>query len=181
MVGNGKRRLAAAAVLGLAATFIGVGVTLSVAQEKKAPNLSDLRDAVKAASKRGNNVDEVAKALDALEKALAKGFTPPKPGEAPPVELVALRGAVEAAGAKGENVDGIRAELENVEKAITGKTLAPPKPLPPPVDPPPFRPMPGNPFDRPFPIPQPVFPNGGGVDRGAGEGPAPGRRRSRCF
>jgi serine protease Do len=165
MAGVAKRWLAASAVLGLAATFVGVGVTLSIAQEQKTPDLSDLRDAVRAASKRGNNVDEVAKAVDALEKRLAKGFTPPKPGEAPPAELLALRGAVEAAGAKGENVEGIRAELEKVEKAITGKTLAPPKPLPPPVDPPPFRPMPGNPFDRPFPIPQPVFPNGGGVDR----------------
>jgi hypothetical protein len=131
-----------AAIVGLA-----LSPSLSVAQEQKAPDLSDLRDAVKAASKRGNNVDEVAKALDALEKALAKGFTPPKPGAAPPAELVALREAVEAAGKKGENVDGIRAELETIEKAITGKALTPPKPVP--VEPP--------------PTPQPDFNRRGGI------------------
>jgi hypothetical protein len=109
------------------------------AQEQKAPDLSDLRDAVKAASKRGHNVGEVAKALDALEKALAKGFTPPKPGEtpAPLLELVALRGAVETAGAKGEDVAAIRGELDAIEKTVAGKVFERPKPVPLPVDPPP--------------------------------------------
>jgi hypothetical protein len=163
MVANGKRWLAAATILGVFAAVVGFGISLATAQESKAPDLSDLRDAVKAAAKRGNNVDEVERALDVLEKSLAKGFTPPKPGLAAPAELVGLRQAVEAAGRKGENVDAIRAELEKVEKAMTGKALTPPKPVPAPVDPP-FRPMPGNPFERPFPFPQPAFPNGGGID-----------------
>jgi hypothetical protein len=121
----------------------------SAAQESKAPDLSDLRDAVKAAAKRGNNVDEVAKVLDALEKALARGFTPPKPGAAAdaPAELVALREAVETAGRKGEDVDAIRAELESIEKAITGKAFERPKPKP--VEPP--------------PVPQPNFNRRGGI------------------
>jgi serine protease Do len=162
MVALTKRWLAAIAIVG----FVAVGVSLSSAQEGKAPDLSNLRDAVSAASKRGANVDDVAKALDALEKTLAKGFTAPKDGT-PPTELVALRDAVETAARKGEKVDGIRTELEAVEKALIGKALTPPKPVPPrEPEPRPVRPLPPR-FDVPFPV-LPDFPRGGaggGVDR----------------
>lgn len=151
-----KRLFAAAAVLGFAALFLGVGAAPSPAQDSKAPDLSDLRDAVKAAAKRGDNVDEIARGLDALEKALEKGFTPPAAGRpvAAPPELAALRDALEAAARKGENVEAIRKELELVEKAVTGQTFTRPKPEPP-ADPP-VRPNPApNPFGRPdaFPFP----------------------------
>jgi hypothetical protein len=109
-------------------------------------------------------VDEVAKALGSLAKAL-KGFTPPKP-EATPTplpELVALRDAVEAAGKKGENVDAIRAELDGVERALTGKAFERPKPVP--VELPPTPPQPN--FNRRGGI---VIQGGGGnvVIRGGG-------------
>ena len=167
MTGSGMRSLAAGFVLGLAALSVGLGVRFSTADEPKAPDLTELRDAVNAASKRGDNVDEVAKALAALEKSLAKGFTPPAPGATAPVppELSALRDAVEAAARKGENVAEIRKQLEVVEKAIAGKVLTPPKPLPAP-DPNP-RPRPEPPF-RPELFPQqfpfPDFAPGGGLD-----------------
>jgi hypothetical protein len=96
------------------------------------PDLSELRDAVKAAEKRGDNVREVAAALAALDRALAKNF---KPGEAPP-ELTALREAVELAGRKGENVEAIRGELAVVEKVVAGQSYVRPKPPPPPEPPP---------------------------------------------
>ncbi len=134
MSGLKQRILATAVMAGLAIGFVGIGVRLSTAQEPKAAQLADLRDAVKAADKRGENVSEVASALDALEAALAKGIAGGNGKEAPP-ELVALRDAVEAAGRKGENVGEIRSQLDLVEKAITGKSLAPPKPLPPPEEP----------------------------------------------
>src|SRR5262249_11401196 len=67
--------------------------------------------------------DEVAKALDAVAKMLAKGWTAPKPDEAPPAEMTALREAVEAAARKGENVDAVRDELDAVEKALLGRVL----------------------------------------------------------
>ncbi|MFO0824484.1 MAG: PDZ domain-containing protein [Gemmataceae bacterium] len=152
----GKRFFAAVAVLGFAAVFTGVGITLASAQETKTPDLSDLRDAVKAADKRGANVIEISKALDALEQAVAKGWNYPKPGATvpAPAELVALRDAVEAAARKGEAVEAIAMELEAVEKAMTGQVLTRPKPAPP-VDPPvrpefPIRPV--RPFPQPFPV-----------------------------
>jgi serine protease Do len=177
-IGIGKRLFAAAAVVGFAALFVVLGVRFSTADEPKVPDLSDLRDAVKAAGKRGENVDEVKKALDALEKSLAKGFTP-KPGAGPPAELVALRDAVEAAARKGENVEDIRTQLDAVEKALVGRVLVSPKPVP--VQPDPVRPNPRpNPgrFDPGFPqpLPQLEFPqfpdfnpgfNPGGIDREA--------------
>lgn len=148
---TGKWLFPTAVGFGLAALFIGV--PLVTAQDQKAPDLTDLRDAVKAATKRGDNVDEVAKALDALEQALAKGVAAPG-GSAPP-ELTALRNAVEAAARKGENVEQIRKELEAVEKAITGRTFSRQKPVPPPQP---------EQFARPKPQPQPdpflpEFPN----------------------
>jgi hypothetical protein len=163
MAGSGMRSLAAGVVLGFAALSVGLGVRFSTADEPKAPDLTELRDAVKAASKRGDNVDEVEKALAALEKSVAKGFTPPAAGATAPVppELSALRDAVEAAGRKGENVADIRKQLEAVEKAMTGKVLTPPKPLPPPADLPP-RARPGlDVLPQPFPFPD-VAPFGGG-------------------
>src|SRR4051812_23501503 len=137
----GKWLLPAAVGFGLTALFLGV--PLVTAQDQKAPDLTDLRDAIKAASKRGDNVDEVARAVDALEKALAKGLTAQN-GVAPP-ELAAVRNAVEAAARKGENVEQIRKELEAVEKAVTGRTFTRPKPPPPQPEP----------FNRPAPRPQP--------------------------
>jgi serine protease Do len=169
----GNRRLGVLALLAFAIAFIGVAVSLSNADESKAPDLSDLRDAVAAASKRGDNVEGIRRAVDALQQSLAKGFTAPGPGKTvdPPPELVALRDAVEAAAKKGENVGEIRKQLEIVEKAITGKVLAKPKP-PEPVEPNPFLPGPGpgplpiRPRPIPNPQPMPAFP-GFGVDQEA--------------
>jgi len=92
---------------------------------------------VKAASKRGENVTEISKALTALEKFVARGWTGPKSGtiSAPP-ELTALREAVETAFKKGENVEAISKELQAVEKAMTGQAFVRPEAQPP-VDPPP--------------------------------------------
>ncbi|WP_439629824.1 S1C family serine protease [Gemmata sp.] len=155
-----SRSLAALAVLGLAASLVGFGTRTAAAQDK-GPDLSDLRDAVRAANKRGANVTEVGQALDALEKSLAKGRTAPQAGKTvpPPPELVALRDAVEAAAKKGEAVEAIQKELEAVEKAMTGRVLDRPKPAP--VVDPPIRPNPNpfvrpdfqQPFARPFPFP----------------------------
>jgi len=159
-----SRVLAAVAVFGFATLFAGVGITLSSAQESKTPDLADLRDAVKAANKRGENVSEIVTALAALEKSVAKGWAFPANGRTVPAspELVALRDAVEAAGKKGENVEAIAKELELVEKAMTGQVLTRPKPLPP-VDPP-IRPNP-NPFGRPdLPFRRPMVINPGGVN-----------------
>lgn len=91
------------------------------ADAPKAVDLSDLRDAIATADKRGENVDDIRRALDALEKKLAKGAAVPK--GAAPAELAALRRAVEAAARKGERVDAIVKELEAVEKALTGRVF----------------------------------------------------------
>lgn len=176
MFNIGNRLFAAIIILSSAGLFTGVGIALSNADEPKVPDLSDLRDAVNAASKKGDNVAEIRKALDALEKTLAKGWTAPASGKTiePPAELVALRDAVEAAARKGEKVEAIRKELDTVEKALTGKVQAKPKPLThiepiQPEDPlqQPFGPNPNIlPFQLPFQppaIPQPFFP-GAGID-----------------
>jgi hypothetical protein len=154
------------AVVVSAVAFMGIGVALSNALEQTPPDVTELRDAVNAAAKRGDNVAEIRKSLEAFEKAIAKGWTPPAAGKTiePPSELLELRHTVEAAARKGENVEEILKQLEVVEKAVTGKTQAKPKPLPP-VEPA----QPDNPFQLPLgpgnlqlqPFPQPVFPNAG--------------------
>jgi hypothetical protein len=49
------------------------------------PELADLRKAVEEAARKGENVDEIRKQLDSLEKALAgKAWVKPKPAVAPP-------------------------------------------------------------------------------------------------
>src|SRR5262245_37358360 len=49
------------------------------------PELAELRKAVEDAAKKGENVDEIRKQLDALEKVLAgKAWVKPKPVEEPP-------------------------------------------------------------------------------------------------
>jgi hypothetical protein len=146
----------AAAVVACAAAWAGL---TAVAQDAKPADLSALREAVDAAAKRGDNVDEIQTALAALEKA-----KPTAAAGRVPAELQALRNAVDAAAKKGENVDVIAKELAAVETAVTGKSLA--KPVtepPPPVDP--TRPNPIRPI-VPFPQPFPVMPNprAGGVD-----------------
>lgn len=179
MTGNGKRWLAAATVVTFAALFVGAGVRLSSADEPKAADLTDLRDAVKAASQRGDNVDEVEKALAALEKAMGAGFKA-EPGKDPPAELTALRNAVEAAARKGENVEEIRKQLAEVEKKLVGRELQAPKPVEPPLGDPPAPERPLRRFPRDFPVPPPQiefppfpeFPNRGlgglpGIDREA--------------
>ena len=125
MVGIATRFIAVITSLGLAA----LGVTFSTAGEVAVPDLSDLRDAVKTADKRGDNVSGVTKALDALEKSVAKGWAFPAPGRnvLAPAELTAVREAVETAKSKGENVEAIRKELDSVEKAMTGQVLARPQ------------------------------------------------------
>jgi hypothetical protein len=125
MAGVAKKSLAAV-VLGSAMLFLGSALSYSRADEPR-PDLSELRDAVKSADKRGANVHEVENALGALEKALAKGFKAPARGAAAPAELTALRNAVEAARKKGENVEEIHKQLELVEKAVTGQVRAAPK------------------------------------------------------
>src|SRR5262245_42764543 len=117
---NGVASRLLTAAIGFVALVVGFG-PLATAQDKKAPDLTELRDAVKDANKRGANVTEITAALDALERAVAKGNVAAGPGRPVPPELQALRDAVEAAGRKGENVDAIRKELEVVEKALTGK------------------------------------------------------------
>lgn len=132
------------------------------AQEPLPVNLGPLREAVEQALKRGENVDEVRKALDALDRA------GPKPGAtAVPAELQALRDAVDAAARKGEGVAAIAKELAAVETAVVGRSLEKPKPGP--------RPLPPDPGPQPpalpgFPNVQPpvggVFSGfGGGIDR----------------
>jgi hypothetical protein len=176
MTGNGQRWLAAATVLAFAALCIGAGVRFSTADEPKATELADLRDAVTAASKRGDNVDEIAKSLDALDKLLAKGWKPEAGKKTdPPAELTAVRNAVEAAARKGENVDDIRKQLDAVEMKLVGKVLTAPKPATPPLgDPPPARPeFPNRRVPNDFPafpaFPAPGFNRdfGGGIDREA--------------
>jgi hypothetical protein len=113
------------------------------AADPKALDLTDLRDAVAAADKHGENVQTVLEALKAFEKAVASGAI--KPGPAAP-ELVALRDAVEATAKKGENVEAIGKELGLVEKALTGKEYERPKPAAPVVEPEPVpSPMPARP------------------------------------
>ena len=100
------------------------------------------------AAKRGDNVDDIRKALTALEKALANSAA--TKGEAPP-ELANLREAVETAAKKGENVARISKELGAVEKALTGREYERPKLEAPNTEQPGF----------------PEFPRrGGGFDRG---------------
>lgn len=109
------------------------------AAQPPAPDLSDLRDAIAAADKKGENVGAIREAFVAFQKALATGF---KPGEAPP-ELTALRDAVETALKKGENVAAVGRELGKVERAVTGREYERPKPPDPPKEPefqPPVRP-----------------------------------------
>ena len=117
----GLLRMLAFVVIG----YAGFGAARPAAEETKRPDLSELRDAVTTASKRGENVDEIRKALDALEKVLAKGWTAPKPGTTTPTpaELMALRQAVEAAAKKGEKVEVIARELEVVEKLLVGRAF----------------------------------------------------------
>jgi serine protease Do len=153
-----NRWLAVATACALAGLFVA-GMRFSMADELKAADLADLRDAVAAASKRGDNVDEVAKALDAFDKAIGKGIK--ADAKSPPVELVALRNAVEAAARKGENVDDIRKQLDAVEKKVVGRVLVAPKPAPPPLGdtprsdpaPPMVRRLPND-----FPVPRFEFP-----------------------
>jgi serine protease Do len=171
MTGNGKRWLAAATVLAFAALFVGTGVRLSSADEPKSADLTELREALQAANKRGDNVDEVAKALAAFEKAMGSGFK--VDSKNPPAELTTLRNAVESAGRKGENVDDIRKQLDQVEMKLLGRVLVAPKPATPPLgDPPPARPdPPQRRFPNEFrvqprielpPFPDLDFPNRGG-------------------
>lgn len=130
---SGNRLLAALTIIAFAILFTVIGVTLSNADEPKAPDFSELRGAINAAAKRGENVDEIRKALDALQKSLSNSFTELAPGKTkdPSPELSALRDMVEAAAKKGENVEEINRQLEVVEKLLTGKSQSRPKPLPP--------------------------------------------------
>ena len=142
------------------------------AKDAKGVDLTALRDAVESAGKRGENVDEVRKALDAFEKAAPK----PDAGGVPP-ELQALRDAVDAAARKGENVEAVAKELVAVETLVAGKSLAKPKPPEPRPDPEPrpgglpLFPNPLNPNLVPggfpmVPFPLPLNPNlvPGGID-----------------
>lgn len=152
-----------AVAVALVGASVWAGFALTAQEPKPAAgaqpaNLSALRDAVETAARKGENVDEVRKALAALEKALPNA----KPGSTPS-ELQALRDAVEAAAKKGENVEAVQKELAAVELVVAGRTLAPPKPAAPPINPP-ARPNPFNPPAFPLPpdAPEQIFP--GGID-----------------
>jgi hypothetical protein len=161
----------AAVALATAAGVVGFNLYTSVdaAQPPKADakdaakpvDLSGLRDAVGAASKRGENVGEIRAALDAVAKVAPAA----RPGVVPP-ELQKLRDAVDMAASKGENVDAIARELSAVEVAVAGKSLAKPKPEPKPEprpEPNPFPGLPGVPF-RPLPPVGGFGGVGGGID-----------------
>jgi len=159
------------ALLASGATWIGLSL---IAQDAKPPapaapvadakdakpvDLTGLRDAIDAASKRGENVDEIKKALAAFEKSGPKV----KSGTVPP-ELQALRDAVDDAARKGENVEAIAKELTAVEMAVAGKSLAKPRPQPQPQpDPGPVPDLPFQPFPGLPPLPN-AGPLPGGVD-----------------
>ena len=96
---------------------------LAGADDPRPVDLTDLKEAVQAASKKGANVFEVAQALAALEKRLAKDRPALKPGDKPPAELTTLRAAVQEAARKGEDVAAIRAELDALEKALLGRIV----------------------------------------------------------
>jgi hypothetical protein len=115
----------------------------SVRADAPKADLSDLKDAVRAADKRGANVEPVKFALAALEKALTKGAT-----ETAPPELAALRESVEAALKKGEKVEGISDELSAIEKALTGKAFERAKGPEQKLEPEPMFPNPGFPNRR---------------------------------
>jgi hypothetical protein len=108
----------------------------------RAVDLAPLRDAVEAAAKKGENVENIRTALDAFEKAAPKAAA----GRVP-AELQALRDAVTAAAKKGENVEAIAKELAKVELAVAGRELNPPKPAPQPQPQPRPQPREPNPFD----------------------------------
>ncbi|MBP3957343.1 PDZ domain-containing protein [Gemmata sp. G18] len=155
-----------AAVVGFVGAAVWLGFSLTAQELKPTPtadakgtDLTALRDVVTAATKRGENVDEVRKALEAFEKALPTI----KSGRVSP-ELQALRDAVDAAAKKGENVEAVLKELAAVEVAITGRSLAKPRPEPRPE-------LPPNPFNNPpaldLPLPVVPFPDPGRIDRDA--------------
>jgi PDZ domain len=81
-----------------------------------AADLNALKEAVRAADKRGANVEPIKAALAALERANGAN-----------AELDALRAAVEAAHRKGENVEAVSDALGAVERALTGKAFERPK------------------------------------------------------
>ena len=125
---------------------LAAGVALAAgtgraADEPKArtADLAELKVAVAAADKRGENVGAVKDALAAFEKALTTAAA--KAGEAPP-ELAALREAVEFAARKGENVEAVAKELGRVEKALTGREYERPKFPEPKAEPEPQFPVP---------------------------------------
>lgn len=111
-------------------------------EEPKPVKLDGLQKAVTDADKRGENVGEVRKALDAFSKALPSA----KPGVVPP-ELQALRDAVDAAARKGERVEELSTELKVVELAVAGRTLSRPAPKP--------KPAPGQPGGEPVTLAKP--------------------------
>ncbi|MBN9118130.1 MAG: PDZ domain-containing protein [Planctomycetes bacterium] len=134
-----------------------------VRADAKGVDLTALRDAVNAAAKKGENVEDIRAALEAFEKTSPQAAA----GRVPP-ELQALRDAVDAAAKKGENVEAITKELVAVEMTVAGRALTKPKPEPQPEP----RPNPGRlprpvvPPGLPFPIlPNPGFGGaGGGID-----------------
>lgn len=127
--------LFAVAVIG----FFG-GTATALAQPNAKPDLAELRDAIAAADKRGENVSTIREKFVAFEKALAKGFAAGTPGSPVPTqaELAELSDAVEMAAKKGENVGAIAKELGLIERAIVGREFERPKP----PAPEPMRPLP---------------------------------------
>lgn len=96
---------------------------LARADDPQPVDLTALKEAVQAASKKGANVLDVEQALDALEKRLAKDRPALKPDDKPPAELTTLRAAIKEAARKGEDVDAIRAELDALEKSLLGRIV----------------------------------------------------------
>jgi hypothetical protein len=158
MFGNAKTWFAAAAMFGLAVCLFGGNVRSSAAGAAEPVDLAELKDAITTASKRGANLDEVTKALAALDKLLAAGWKKPEAKADAPKELIALRQAVEAAGRKGENVEEIARQLEAVEMNLLGRALTAPKPVPPPLGEIPREQPPPRRVPNDFPFPRVEFP-----------------------
>ena len=85
------------------------------------PELAELREAVELAARKGENVDDIRKQLDALEKALAgKSWTKPKP--APADEALPAPGnngrfqAQPGLGGLGADIDAAARALERLQK-----------------------------------------------------------------
>lgn len=102
----------------VSAVLVILMCVVTVAQPRPKISLDELRETVEKASRRGENVTDILRALEAFAKALGKAA----PGEAEKnkdvrEKFTALREAVEQAERKGEDVGAILKELNKLEIA----------------------------------------------------------------